>query len=247
MNQIQNNDLASKKIEFEKNGVVFFDRLLPLEIENKLREEVDRLLIETTDANKLLNLHFSNGVIREICTRKEFAEIASQLLGDNSVQIVSSLILVKPGKSKMIVPWHQDAAYDWPLEPIDTVSLWFALDDVTVANGAMKLALGGHLSGKLPMRTTPPLKEDEYFFSTQLKESIADEHIDKYKVIDCVMRSGECSFHHCFLPHSSKPNETDGRRCAFIVRYCKGVARIVRYPGMPREDYFKDYELYKVN
>ena len=111
----------------------------------------------------------------------------------------------------------------------------------------MKIALGGHRLGALPMEDTVPLNSDEYFFSDQLKRLIPEKYINDLKKVDCIMRQGECSFHHCMVPHSSLPNMTQERRCAVIVRYCESDAKIVVYKGMTREEFFKDYRLHRIS
>lgn len=62
----------------------------------------------------------------------------------------------------MIVPWHQDAAYDWPLNPVDCASIWIALDDVTLENGAMSFIKGAHKRTFL-MEPTPKQKMASIF------------------------------------------------------------------------------------
>jgi len=240
-------DKKLETAEFKRNGVTFFGKLLSESSCNEVNEKITEKLraCPESDVDKsLLNLHWKESWFAELVSRPEFVNAACSLLEDDDVKIFSSLIVVKPPLGKSIVPWHQDAAYQWPIDPIDCASLWLALDDVSVENGAMEIALGGHLSGALPMRPTPQLSDDEYFFSSQLQNSIEEKNIKDFSVISCTMLRGECSFHHSMLPHSSPPNLTSGRRCAFVVRYCKGDTKLKLYPGMPREEFFKNYRLF---
>lgn len=233
--------------EFEQNGIVFYGKLLGTgkcyEIQKAVSERIAN--VSGADTEKLLlNLHWSDPRFSKFCSYPEFVDRACDLLGVNEVRVFSSLIVFKKPNEKMPVPWHQDPAYQWPLDPLDCASLWFALDDVTIQNGAMHMALGGHKVGILPMRPTPPLVDGEYHFSPQLSHSIAPETLQHMKIIHCDMRRYESSFHHSMMPHSSPINETQDRRCAFIVRYCRGDAKLKLYAGMPREQFFRGYQLF---
>lgn len=229
---------------FNNDGIVFFDKLISDQYFNEALLHIEPQIIKFQDTENLVNLHLKDTWFANFVSQPEFIEIASTLLGIEKVKIFSSMILNKPPNGLMTVPWHQDAAYDWPLDPIDCASLWLAFDNVTVENGAMKVAVGGHKNGKIQMTATEKLKTDDIFFSTQLQQSIPEELLKPYEIIDVTMKKGHASFHHSMLPHSSTPNTTNKRRCAFIVRYCRGDARLLKYPNMPREEYFKDFELF---
>ena len=233
--------------EFKKNGIAFYGTLLSENSFNEINQKVTEKLENCPEKDReeaLLNLHWKDPWFAKFCSRPEFVKAACKLLEDDTVKVFSSIVVVKHPHGKMIVPWHQDAAYHWPIDPIDCASLWLALDDTSVENGAMDGALGGHAVGTLPMEPTRPLLNSEYVFSTQLYNSIPEKTISKFRSIHCTMLRSECSFHHSMMPHTSPPNQTDRRRCAFIVRYCKGNAKLKIYPGMPREAFFKDYQLF---
>ncbi len=233
--------------EFKKNGITFYGNILSENSFNEINQKVTEKLRNCPEKDReeaLLNLHWKDPWFAKFCSRPEFIKAACNLLEDDEVRVFSSIIVVKHPHGNMIVPWHQDAAYHWPIDPIDCASLWLALDDTSVENGAMDMALGGHAVGTLPMKPTPPLLDSEYVFSTQLYNSIPEETISDFPIIHCSMFRNECSFHHSMMPHSSPPNQTDMRRCAFIVRYCKGNTKLKVYPGMPREEFFKNYQLF---
>lgn len=229
---------------FSKNGIVFFDQILPYSVLQEAEHQIEQKVANESNTENLVNLHLEDKEFANLVSQKSLINIASKLLGVDSVRVFSSMILNKPPNARMTVPWHQDAAYDWPLKPADCASLWLAIDDVTPDKGAMKVALGGHKVGAIPMGPTENLQEDDEFFSSQLTNSIPQSALEDFTIIDVTMNKGQASFHHSMLPHSSTPNFTNNRRCAFIVRYCRGDAQIIRYPGMPREAYFKNFELF---
>ena len=54
---------------------------------------------------------------------------------------------------------------------------------------------------------------------------------------------GQASFHDAFIPHSSTPNNSEKRRCAWIVRY---IPRDTEFVENNRND-FKNHELIPAN
>ena len=244
-----------KKEEFWQNGIVFFKKLITPNLFDEINKHITSLLELNDGASNepLVNLHWEDKQIAKFCSRPEFVNAACALLDDTEVQIFSTMILVKQPYSGMVVPWHQDAGYDWPLDDINAASLWLALDDVTAENGALQVALKGHLIDKLTMAPAPKLENNEYFFQTQLTRhapyqgthSIPVEDLDNFKIINCTVKQGEGFFFHSMLPHCSQANLTGQRRCAFIVRYIRGSARLVYSEDMPREKYFRNYKLFK--
>ena len=67
-------------------------------------------------------------------------DIAVQYVGPD-VALFASHYLSKPPGDGMPVLWHQDGAY-WPLEPMEVVTLWLAVDDSTPENGCMRVIPG---------------------------------------------------------------------------------------------------------
>ena len=78
-----------------------------------------------------------------------FAGWAAQVLGATAVRVLEDNALTKDAHSGGELRWHQDYAY-WPLGQPNAVTVWIALDDVTVANGAVRMA-----RGQPPPRRTP--------------------------------------------------------------------------------------------
>lgn len=233
-------ELGEAHEAFAQNGVVIFEKLLnDSEFENaemKVREEIGKGI------NTIPNIHSKNKWFSDFVQKKEFTNVAKALLGVEHVKVFTTMILNKPPMGLMTVPWHQDAAYDWPIDPVDCASLWLAFDDVTPENGAMEIAIGAHKYGSLAMASSEKLKEGDSHFSDQLEKSIGDEALSKYKKIYLTMPKGYASFHHSMIPHRSNSNTTKSGRCALVVRYCGEKTKLIKYKGMKRENDFKDIE-----
>lgn len=233
-------------ISFKENGYVIFNKILSDDVFTEASNKINEKLKTQNEPSQLHNLHLSDPWFLNFVLRQEFTDIAKRLLGVKNIKVFTSMILNKPPNGLMTVPWHQDAAYGWPIDPIDCATLWLAFDEVTVENGAMEFAAGAHRAGVFPMVESEILNEDKCLFPNKVLNSIADVSLNKYKKVYLTIGQGGASFHHSLLPHRSNPNKTNNRRCAFSVRYCLGDVKMTKYNGMKREKDFKSFELVDV-
>lgn len=144
-----------------------------------------------------------------------FLDYVEDLLGPDFVMWTSHYFCKEPHDPKR-VPWHQDATY-WPVRPTRTVTIWLAIDEVTLENGPMRFLPGSHRDGKLDWEIAKG--------ETALAQEIMDvsSYPDPY---DNVLKPGQISIHTSTLIHGSEPNNTDQRRCGLTLRYvpsCCGV------------------------
>ena len=68
-----------------------------------------------------------------------------------NIALFASHYLCKPAVRGPPVLWHQDGSY-WPLEPMEVVTLWLAVDDSLPENGCMRVIPGTHSSGLQQLR-----------------------------------------------------------------------------------------------
>ena len=95
----------------------------------------------------LFNLWREEPEFAALVTDARFAGWAAQVLGATAVRVLEDNALTKDARSGGELRWHQDYSY-WPLGQPNAVTIWIALDDVTVDNGAMRMARGSHLLGE---------------------------------------------------------------------------------------------------
>jgi len=92
------------------------------------------------------------------------------------------------------------------------VSVWIAIDEVTVENGCMRYIPGSHKAGQVPHGFSD--RED-------LGVSIFAEpaYIDAANARDHTLQPVQFSLHHMFLVHDSPPNRSGQRRAGYSIRY----------------------------
>jgi phytanoyl-CoA hydroxylase len=150
-------------------------------------------------------------------------DIAEKFIGPN-IALFASGYISKPPRDGRAVLWHQDGAY-WPLEPMNVISLWLAVDDATPENGCMRVIPRSHRTGLKPLipRTDVP----------NVLGSKIDDIVDDGAAVDVILRSGDVSVHHPNIVHGSNANTSDKRRCGLTIRYIPTSTRIAaaRWPG----------------
>jgi Phytanoyl-CoA dioxygenase (PhyH) len=167
----------------------------------------------------LFNLWLQDGSFREVCFNPTLAQWSAQLIGARQVRLLEDGAIYKePGGKGGTLKWHQDYPY-WPLSAPAAATAWIALDKVTLENGAMKIALGSHLTGeRLPgaFGTGETYLEDK---RPPTVRPIEDPEALGIELAIDELEAGEVSLHHPLTWHASGPNTTDRPRRAFVIRY----------------------------
>jgi phytanoyl-CoA hydroxylase len=139
-------------------------------------------------------------------------EIAQQLHGDDMVLDFDQLVAKRPHRTDAVFAWHQDQQY-WPTtEDTRTATVWFAIDDSTVANGCMRFVPGSHREAEL--RPHAPV-----FGDRGKSHALATELHATDKVQEVPIMSGDCTVHNERVLHGSGGNHTDGLRRALVLAY----------------------------
>ena len=178
--------------------------------------------------------HNWNFRILQICKHPKILDAIEQFVGPDIVLFASHVICKAKGDG-LAVPWHQDGSY-WPLDPMDVVTLWLAIDPSNEENGCMKVIPGTQNSGPIPH------VETERPETKVLDRGLPANLIDESKAVNCVLPRGGASFHAPWLFHGSTPNTSTKRRCGYTIRCMPPTTRLVR-DGM-HSKYFGEYALF---
>ena len=152
-------------------------------------------------------------------------DIAQQFIGPN-IALFASHYINKPPFSGRQVLWHQDGSY-WPLDPMEVVTLWLAVDPSTPENGCMRVIPSTH---KLQLQAM----EDDKGADSVLGSEIPATFVDESQAVDLVLPAGGVSVHNPSIVHGSKANTSPNRRCGLTIRYIPTSTRItVESAGCP--------------
>lgn len=140
--------------------------------------------------------------------------LAAQLMNVDEIRLLDDVALVKPPKQKGGHPtiWHQDAP-NFPFDRRGFLTIWIAVDDISLDQGPLTLLPGSHRLGLLGAI-------DGGGEEISLDSLLSDE--DRAYVGDPVttaLRAGDATIHDGGLLHSAGANRTDRPRRAWGVRF----------------------------
>jgi len=214
---ITDEDIASSR----RDGHLFPIRALSAARAGEYRSELeafeerwrdDPTLHEPIENYLRANLHVVSRAAARLAGDPAIVDIAARFLGDDVMCWMAELIVKEPGSAKML-SMHQDLTY-WGLDAgDDLVTVWIALTDATVENGAMRFVTGSHRQGQIEHRDT--YGADNLLSRGQEVAVAYDPSLEVAVELD----AGEVSVHHGLTVHGSGPNITDARRVALVVRY----------------------------
>ena len=205
---------------YRERGYALGDHLVKgaelAELQNQVNSLIDILPTGQRPEN-MPSVHYENPYFRDLFLSAPLVDAAAQILGPD-IALFTSYIISKRPHDGLPVEWHQDAAY-FPIEPMETFTLWLAVDDSTAFNGCMQILPGTHKARQilqhsvdLERRTTLPL-------------SIATH---TGAAVDVELEAGAFSVHDAFLWHGSNPNRSDRRRCGITIKYIPTYVEIDR-------------------
>jgi ectoine hydroxylase-related dioxygenase (phytanoyl-CoA dioxygenase family) len=165
-------------------------------------------------------------------------DIAEEFIGPD-IALFASHYISKPAGDGRPVLWHQDGSY-WPLEPMEVVSLWLAIDDSTPENGCVRVVPKTH---RLELEELEQRDDVANVLSSGMKSG----SIDEAAAVDLVLRAGDVSVHHPNLIHGSNANNSSRRRCGLTIRYIPTSTRILSDERWPSAFLLRGREVEGIN
>ncbi len=149
---------AEELWRFHNDGFVVPDCRLPQDVVAEMREAYDELLSANPgfSSDFMLGPHLETTGAQGVrgsrrwlsfVTRPELLDMVEQLIGEDII-LWGTTIFGKPAHGGKATPWHQDGAY-YPIRPLETLSIWIALDDAVPDNGCMRFIPGSHKDRKI--------------------------------------------------------------------------------------------------
>ena len=169
------------------------------------------VMAEGGSSYSIISAHIKYGKVYDLLTHPKIVACVKDLIGENVIGWGAHYFCKMPHDPK-VVGWHQDAGY-WPLTPSKTVTVWLAIDDAAIENGAMRFIAGSHRLGHLAPRHSTP---DDNSVLGQIVED-AEQYGEP---VDVELKAGEISIHTDLLLHGSNANPSPKRRCGLTLRYC---------------------------
>ena len=209
---------------YQRDGVVRIREFFSADTVAEIRAELARYIRDdlsskpkdarTLEADgktirNLWRLEQYNEYFKELGQRREMTELVTALVQGEPV-LTGVETFSKPAQIGSAVPYHQDNAYFCQTPP-DMLTVWVAMDSVTVENGAVYFIKGSHKYGMLPSKpsgvtgnsiglaATPATPKSEQFCAT--------------------LAAGDATIHHCEIVHHSNENLTEQSRLGLLFVY----------------------------
>ncbi len=210
--------------DYQRDGVVrireFFSADTVAEIRAELARYIrDDLPLKPKDARtleadgktirNLWRLEQHNAYFKELGQRREMTELIAALVQGEPV-LTGVETFSKPARIGSGVPYHQDNAYFCQTPP-DMLTVWVAIDSVTVENGSVHFIKGSHKSGMLSSKPSGVT-------GNSIGLAVASDTPESEQFC-ATLAPGDATIHHCEVIHHSNPNLTEHSRLGLLFVY----------------------------
>lgn len=218
---MNDNLLQAAKSKYDHEGYAVFPNVLDSEIIHEARQHVEWLMKQNPGRRPELLGHDLVGndpFWVRLISDERLLDIAETFIGPN-IALYGTHYICKPPLDGQKVLWHQDGSY-WPLEPMNIVTLWLAVDDSVPENGCLRVIPGSHT---MELHEMVPNTEEANVLGSELNPAL----VDKSKAVDVTLSAGSVSVHHPNVIHGSEANASSLRRCGLTIRYIPTTTKIL--------------------
>ena len=164
----------------------------------------------------------------DIIRNPDILDLVEQLIGPDMV-LWGVTIFGKPAHHGKATPWHQDGDY-YPIEPLETITVWISLDGSTPEQGCMRYIPGSHRDHQIYAHHFE--HRDDY----TLAQVIDDDQVDFSRACDIVLEAGQLALFDVYLVHGSAPNLSNKRRMGLVFRIMPATSFYNHNSGKIKEE-----------
>jgi phytanoyl-CoA hydroxylase len=207
---------------FEREGYFIFANFLTDGALNEARRHIDRMIAQRAEGfcgTEMMSPHqLGEKWMWDIATHPKVLDFAERRLGPDLVLWHTDLLNKEPRTGREIL-WHQDQVY-WDEQQVraPVAGLWVPFDDVDEKNGTMSILPGWHTKGKLECA----LAEGD-FFGYSIDPKLLPENVDELEAL-YRLRAGQAATHGSFIPHRSRPNQSNAWRRVMTFQFMRADA-----------------------
>ncbi len=159
--------------------------------------------------DQIINLWMTDEEVKSLILDRRIGKMAAQLAQVDGIRVWHDQALFKRPWANP-TSWHLDTPF-WSFSHREALSIWIALDDVTIQNGCLFFMPGSN--------------HDTQFDEPKIGMNMGEifEQYPKYysrEPFAAELKAGSCTFHNGLNIHAAGPNMTTGMRramtCAFM-------------------------------
>jgi ectoine hydroxylase-related dioxygenase (phytanoyl-CoA dioxygenase family) len=211
---------------FEADGAVCLRRVLDAQWISRLQGAADRIINGTGTEGRLeftasgrsgryvsdLFLWRHDPVFRALAFESPLAAVAGQLLRSGKINFLFDHLLCKEPGTADPTKWHQDLPY-WPIAGNQVLSIWIALDPVSLETGGVEYVRGSHRWPERYRPVMPSAPEFQSLANMDLPECPSFHRLrDRYEIISWTLEAGDCIAFHALTIHGSGGNSSSTLR-----------------------------------
>ena len=165
---------------------------------------------------QIMNLWRNDELARKFVMAKRFAKVAADLMGVENVRIYHDQALFKePGGGP--TPWHQDQYY-WPIDTMNTITMWMPLVDINIDMGMLTFATGSHTKGRVFNFEISDESEKAY------SDYVEQNNFPISRATE--MKAGDATWHYGYTIHNAPGNRSATMREVMTIIYFADGARV---------------------
>ena len=219
-----------QRIAFDRDGVICLRDAIDPALITILAEGIDSCLEHPGPKGRNFNTPESpgrfagdvfmwtfDGAMRQFLLDSPLAEIAATFMKSDTAAHMLDQMFVKEPHTPSRSPWHQDQTYMYA-DGEQLISIWVAVDPVTVESGAVEWIKGSHRSGTLYQATG---FDPNITYETDDYEALPDIESDRshHAIVAYETEPGDIVVNHLRTLHAAPGNNTDQRRRAVAYRF----------------------------
>ncbi|HWK59405.1 MAG TPA: phytanoyl-CoA dioxygenase family protein [Parapedobacter sp.] len=158
--------------------------------------------------DQLLNLWQTSEEVKQLMLDERIGKMAAELAGVDGIRIWHDQALIKRPWANP-TSWHLDTPF-WSFSDRRALSIWVALDDVTLENGCLFFIPGSHKRTSFENAGIGKNMGGIFDVYPEFKQSQPKA---------AVIKAGSCSFHNGLTIHGAHANMTPGFRRAMTCAY----------------------------
>lgn len=212
-----------QRADFENDGAVVLPGLINDQLLESSRVAVDRALDRSDNYFRRLRAWEDDPQLKHLCLDSHLPTVVAGLLNTTQVNFFYDQVFTKEPGSASPTPWHNDQPY-WPVRGSGVMTLWLALDDISMDSGPLEFIAGSHRWERWykPFVAANDGSAESVYESEAHFETLPDfdSQRDQYNILCWELKAGDAIAFHALSVHAAKPNvSATRRRRGYALRY----------------------------
>ena len=219
---------------YERDGVALIEQIVPASWLDVLRVEAGQALAKSDNYFRRHTLWPEQPRLRAFCGLEFTAGLAAAMMGSEQICLLYDQAFVKAPRSATATPWHNDQPY-WPVRGWQVMTLWVALDTISLDTGPMEFVGGSHRWNRWfqPFLSAENGSADGDYERDVDFEALPDFDAQRgeLNILRFDMRPGDALVFHGLTVHGALPNNSNKTRRGYAIRYTGDDARYHEGPS----------------